>query len=191
MTYQELAHRITDNDCEIAFATFYKQHRYWVYRSAIKMLHCPFDSDEAVNSVFAHIWSVRKRYDSTKGAWLTWVGIVAERFLWNAYRNQQREKAKRIGDLLTPAEVESDRMRKVFDTHTAEALDALVISEQILKLEDVLCEMPSQEQRLAWILRHVEGYTYKMIGKVIRRSEVVSQRRVKNATAFLKAYLTD
>ena len=39
----------------------------------------------------------------------------------------------------------------------ADALDALVMTEQILRLEDVLCSIPSREQRVAWILRHVEG----------------------------------
>ena len=191
MTYQELAHRIADNDCEIAFGIFYRKYRYWIYRSAIKMLHCHFDTEEAVNSVFAHLWQVRKRYDATKGAWLTWVGIVTERFLWNEYRKQQRAKAKRIGNLLSETDPDRDELAAIADPYPVAHIDAIVISEQMLILENALCDLTCIEARLAWVLRFVEGYPYAAIAKVIRQSQVVTQNRVKKATRHIKAYMTD
>ena len=47
-SYHELGIMI-QNDDQVAFTEFYNPHRYWVYQSAIKMLHCPDDADEAVN----------------------------------------------------------------------------------------------------------------------------------------------
>ena len=72
MTYQELAHRIADNDCEIAFATFYNRHRRWIFRKAIGMLHCPLDADmtyaEPGQGGVGHINLQEADY------WIQWMG---------------------------------------------------------------------------------------------------------------------
>ena len=155
------------------------------------MLKCPHDAEETANDVFVRIWQLRSNWEAQRGTFMLFFNVVCRSVMATAYKKQLRDARKRIGDLLSESEVESDRIVATPDTFHVDAGDALIYAEQMIMIENALCQMPSAEQRLAFILRHVEGYTYEKIGRIIKQSKAVAQKRVRKATNHLRAYLIE
>ena len=189
MTNQELGIRIASDD-ENAFAAFYESNRAWVYRRSLLMLGCPQDAAEAVQDAMMQVWSVRHQYNAARGSFSTWIGVVIQNQLTAVYHKKQRDARKHIGDLIA-TDTETDRIVAMPDTYHADAADALVISEQMKKIEDALCKMPAHEQRLAFVLYHFEGYSFARVAKIMNRSAPWIRTLVRQATRHLREVLTD
>ena len=183
MTTQELGVLISESD-EKAFAIFYRDNRAWIYRKARGMLGSHWDAEEAVNTVMMQIWKVRTRYDASKGAWTTFVGIVCHNALLNALQSRNRAIARDMTDLTL--DDDDHTLTVATDPNARNPIDELVISENIHRIEDALLELECPRQRTAFILYYFEGYSLVKVGEIIGEPKHRVSTLVGQATRYVR-----
>ena len=165
MTDCELGQEIRNNN-ESAFNTFFDRHYGWVYRRAFAFMRSNEDAEEAAANVFVKLWQCREKHNPARGKFMTWFHVLCERVLCDASRIKARaEKNCRYGDLET--EPERALLEHAPDTYRY-PLDTMIADEQMHQIEDALCELPNPKYRMAWILHHLEGYSYEKISEILK-----------------------
>ena len=150
-----------------AFDELYAEHYNYVYQKAVAKLHNPQDAEEATNDAFMQIWKAFSHTDwkpSLKnfGAWFNTVTHNAIVVYYHR-KNRKRDVVHRLS-----TEAELDWVENtVLDPNATDPLSEIVNDDFIHHIEDALCCLRSSRQRLAWMLRHFEGYKFKEIADIL------------------------
>lgn len=170
--YCETGKRIQAGD-ELAFAGIFHELYKPVYNRALEVLKNPCDADEASQDIFIKLWRKKSKWDPSRGTFMGWFLTLAERSIIDAYRSQQRARRymysidKNIvdwiddedNDILTTLELVPDRKPDV--------LSSIIADETMRHIEEAVLSVENRKQRLAWILRHFEGYSPPEISEII------------------------
>lgn len=171
LNYCETGKRIQAGDA-LAFQSFFHELYKPVYKRAFEVLKNHCDADEASQDIFIKIWQKKSKWDSSRGTFMGWVLTLAERSIIDAYRKQKRVQNtysvdKNIVDwiddeddgILTTLELVSDEK--------PDALGLIIADETMRHIEEAVLSVENRKQRLAWILRHFEGYTPPEISEIM------------------------
>jgi RNA polymerase sigma-70 factor (ECF subfamily) len=74
----ELLRRVARGD-EEALISLYRSYGNLVYSVAMRILNEQTDAEEVTQDVFMTIWKKAATYESEKGAFSTWVGVISRR----------------------------------------------------------------------------------------------------------------
>lgn len=187
MTDQELGMRIKGGD-ELAFTDFYHRHSGWVFSKALHMLKSPQDAEEAVQDVFARVWQYRESWDGV-GGFGGWFYAIIQNKLIDVCRASNRAYKRGVHNLMTEAEAEMQAY--AVDPKATSGLDAVLLKEKMLMIEQALCEMTMPHYRLAWILNKIEGYPQKQVAKMIGSTHNSVKVIVHRTNRYLRDYLTE
>lgn len=172
-------------DNETAFTELIAQNRKWVYEFAYGLLKNHQDAEESVNDAFLHLWQKRHVWNGTKGTYKGWINIVVRNYIRDIYRKRQ---AKCRAYLNVGAE--GDEYLRIPDPATC-ILTNLVHTEFAEQVETALEKLTHPPMRLAFLLRHLEGYPVREVCRIMKATEASTKMRIYRACQKLRTILGD
>ena len=172
--YCEVGKRIQAGDA-IAFERIFRELYTPVYNRAVRVLKNHADAADAAQDVFIKVWQKKTKWDPAVGQFLGWFLILAERTIIDAFRKQQREVKKQTdsfdSNLIDVGDSEeTDEVFTILELVPDRQPDGLghVVADEIMhNIEAALLSVPNGRHRLAWILRHFEGYSTHQIAEIM------------------------
>ena len=169
--YCDRGKRIKAGD-ETTFHCLFNELYQPVLNRAIEVLKNYHDADEATQDVFVKLWQKKGNWNPDLGTFMGWFITLAERSIIDSFRKQIRSRKKVpysvdysiLGDE-EEADAEVTVLELLADTKS-NPLDLIIADETMHRIEAILLTV-RHEHRLAWILRHVEGYKPPEIAKIM------------------------
>jgi RNA polymerase sigma-70 factor (ECF subfamily) len=171
-----------------AWEEIVRGHNRRIYNICYRFTGSPDDAEDVTQEVFIKIYRTLSSYDSSKGAFTTWITTVTRNLLVDNYR---RNKMERLSDSM--------------DAPTGSDEDGLTLGEQIAD------EGPSQEEQMstqqtqkmvqqallkvspdlreALILRDLHDLDYKEIAAALRVPEGTVKSRINRGRTELARIL--
>lgn len=145
-----------------AFQTLFNTHYGWVFNIALTHMPTPQDAEEATQDVFIKIWKNLHQWNPEKGTFRSWINKVARNALIDAQRRYAVQYQKHLGTL-NEIEIEAEPTypppERRLEKHESQVI-----------LENLLEQMTKPQHRIAWILHHIEGYTFVEVARILNRS---------------------
>jgi RNA polymerase sigma-70 factor (ECF subfamily) len=150
----EAIRRVARGDAD-ALALLYDRHSRIVYSLSFRIVGDPTEAEEVVQDVFAQAWRQAERYDTSRGAVIAWLLMIARS------RSIDRLRSRRGMPALAPDG--SKGLTEMVDPAEGPELMTLT-SEQIRRLRTALNTLPLP-QRLTIELAFYEGLTHVEIAE--------------------------
>ncbi len=165
----ELIARAVHGDRQ-AFAELVERLHPRALRFALRMLADDHDAEDAVQEAFVRVWQALPRFR---------VGAPFEPWFFKVLGNRCRTALDRRRRTATDP----------LDGHDA-ALPPAEADDRLAEVQRLLATLPA-EQREAFLLHHVEGFSYEEIAQVTGAGLSALRMRVKRAVDTLRARLTE
>jgi len=190
-TIQDLAIQAKHGDAA-AFNVLFKRLYTSAFQHARKYLKCHEDAEDAISVAFAKAWHDLPKWNPKLGTFEAWFFRVTQNTTINVYRKLQREKNRFSWYSETLDADECGKIDVIPDPQQG-ALEAMIVSQGIEQLERALVQMPRKRvhRRIAWILKRLEGYSYKEVSEILRKPQSTCQNEVYWCDAYLRNKLTD
>ncbi len=162
----ELATLAKEGD-EIAFSQLFDKHYSWVYSKAYRMLGNYQDTEEVTQDVFIKVWQKLKKWDTAQGSFQAWLNTVARNTIIDAIRKRDRIREAPLSGQPDDDEVPLSQYEdpRPGPDRQLEAREAQEI------LESALAVVTKPNHRIAWMLRHLEGYSIAEIARILDRKD--------------------
>ena len=152
---------------EIAFSQLFDKHYSWVYSKAYRMLGNFQDTEEVTQDVFIKVWQKLNKWDTKQGSFQAWLNTVARNTIIDAIRKRERIREAPVSgspddDEVPLIEYEDPRPGPDRQLEAQEAQEIL---------ESALQQVTKPNHRIAWILRHLEGYSIAEIARILDRKD--------------------
>lgn len=152
---------------EIAFSQLFDKHYSWVYSKAYRMLGNYQDTEEVTQDVFIKVWQKLNKWDTKQGSFQAWLNTVARNTIIDAIRKRERIREAPVSgspddDEVPLIEYEDPRPGPDRQLEAQEAQEIL---------ESALQQVTKPNHRIAWILRHLEGYSIAEIARILDRKD--------------------
>lgn len=171
--------RIVQRD-RIALSQLYDRYARVLYAVAFKSLGSVEDSEEVVLDVFAQIWRIAERYDSTKGRVDTWLFAIARSRILDRLRSKQR--------IAKTATVSQNTLEIQSPKASVDPIEDAVISERRTLVLAALQKIP-QEQRQVIELAYYKGLSHSEIAAQTGLSLGTVKTRIRLGLSKLKLSL--
>ena len=152
---------------EVAFGQLFDKHYKWVYNKAYRMLGDYRDAEEVAQDVFIKVWQKLSKWDTEQGSFQAWLNTVARNTIIDAIRKRNRDPIVSFDgspedDERPLTEHEDPRPGPEKQLEAQEARELIESSLQLVT---------KPNHRIAWILRHLEGYSIAEIARILDRKE--------------------
>lgn len=174
---EELVRRIADGD-RWAEEAFYRRYVAAVYGTVRRLLGSHSDAEDVVQDTFATAFAIWKQLRDPLRA-REWLLRIAVRKVHRRFRTRRLMRA--LGLDRSTDEVLLDCLAP--ESMSGEARAELAI------LDSVLTRLPSNE-RLAWMLRYVEGFGLEEVAEQCGCSLATAKRRIAAAHAVVQRHVT-
>ena len=167
----EMGHRLQAGD-EAAFAQFFNDWRVYVYSTALRYLKSPCDAEDAVQEVFLLLWKNVSKWDASKGPLGGWFQRLAKHRIIDIYRGQHRKKHETLASLDFELDSQDSAgsetpLSLIVDPSSPDPIHLLIAEETENAILKALLSIPRSEHRLAWRLKHVDGYSDRDISEIL------------------------
>ena len=154
---------------DAAFRQLFDKHYKWVYNKAYRMLGNYQDTEEVASDVFVKVWQKLKKnkWDAEKGSFQAWLNMVARNTIIDAIRKRNRIREHPISS--SPEEDEQP-LSQYEDPYAGPEKEMEAAEAQQI-LESALEQVTKSNHRIAWMLRHLEGYSIAEIARILNRKE--------------------
>ena len=154
---------------DAAFRQLFDKHYKWVYNKAYRMLGNYQDTEEVASDVFIKVWQKLKKnkWDAEKGSFQAWLNMVARNTIIDAIRKRNRIREHPLSS--SPDEDEQP-LSKYEDPYSGPEQELEAVEAQQI-LESALEQVTKSNHRIAWMLRHLEGYSIAEIARILNRKE--------------------
>ena len=187
-----LANRVKTGD-ETAFEQLFKKHRDWVYQKALQKLTDPGLAEEVTQDVFIKVWRKLDKWHSAQGYFGAWLNVIAQHTIIDAIRKRNRAREipfAAFTDVLDTGESLPDTQPFVNYADAGPGPGRQLEMEEARDiLESALVKVTKPNHRIAWMLRHVEGYSIKETARILDRKEGTIKGWVFRCTAELRDIL--
>jgi RNA polymerase sigma-70 factor (ECF subfamily) len=171
--------RIVQRD-RFALSQLYDLYARVLYAVAFKSLGSVEDSEEVVLDVFAQIWRIAERYDSSKGRVDTWLFTIARSRILDRLRSKQRI-AKTAAVSQNAVEIRSPKL-------SVDPIEDALISERRTLVLAALKQIP-KEQRQVIDLAYYKGLSHSEIAARTGLSLGTVKTRIRLGLSKLKVSL--
>jgi RNA polymerase sigma-70 factor (ECF subfamily) len=171
-----LVKRVLDGD-QSAFTTLVKRHQGVVSRTVHRTLGISLDHEDAVQEVFIRAYNSLHQFDRSR-PFVPWIARIAANYCVDQLR---RERVRRH-NLWTDLE-ETEQERLLNSLSRKPDFDSM-ITERPETYEEVamsLLEELKPRDRMAFLLREVEGLPYRDLAEALNTSELGARIRVSRA----------
>ena len=154
---------------DAAFRQLFDKHYKWVYNKAYRMLGNYQDTEEVASDVFIKVWQKlnKNKWDPEKGSFQAWLNMVARNTIIDAIRKRNRIREQPLSG--SPDEDEQP-LSKYEDPYSGPEQELEAVEAQQI-LESALEQVTKSNHRIAWMLRHLEGYSIAEIARILNRKE--------------------
>jgi RNA polymerase sigma-70 factor (ECF subfamily) len=176
---------LTKEGNETSFRVLFDKHYSWVYSKTYRMLCNHQDTEEVSLDIFMKVWQKIDKWDTDQGSFQAWLNVVAKNTIIDAIRKKERirEALLSMEDESEVPLVEYEDSRPTPDKQV-ESQEAQEVLEQALQL------VKKPNHRVAWILRHLEGYSIAEISQTLQRKEGTVKIWIFRCTEELRQILT-
>ncbi len=155
------------NGDENAFDALFEKYKQPVYSICYRFVRNEDDAKELTQEIFIKIYRNLKKFNE-RSKFFTWVYRIAINTCIS-FKRKFHETTELDGSIFNPRERN------------------LILKKAI---EDALAQLP-ERQKLAFILRHFEGYTFEEIGKIMKISTGAAKANHFQAIKRLRYLLKD
>jgi RNA polymerase sigma-70 factor, ECF subfamily len=145
--------RIANQD-QAALSELYDRYARIIYAISFRSLRSAEESEEIVLDVFAQVWRIADRYDTTKSRVDTWLFMLARSRMLDRVRKLQRS-IPASGEVLDITEIQAP-------ASGVDPFEAAVVCERREQVLLVLNQLPN-EQRLVLELAYYQGLSHSEI----------------------------
>lgn len=170
---------------EEAFRSLFDKHYNWVYSKTYRMLSNHQDTEEISLDIFMKVWQKIEKWDTVQGSFQAWLNVVAKNTIIDAIR-----KKERIRESLLSMEDESELPLVEYQDQRPTPEKQVESREAQEILEWALQMVKKPNHRVAWILRHLEGYSIAEISQTLQRKEGTVKIWIFRCTEELRQILT-
>jgi RNA polymerase sigma factor (sigma-70 family) len=182
-----LVRRCTAGDVD-AWEEIVQRYNRRIYNICYRFAGSADDAQDLTQEVFIKMYRTLQTYDTSKGAFMTWVTTITRNLLVDHFR---RTKQDRITDSLdVPTSEHEDAMplsEQLSDR--GRAPDAQVQSRETSEVVHQALQKLSPELREAVILRDLQDMDYKDIALVLKVPEGTVKSRINRGRAELARLL--
>lgn len=173
--------RVAQRD-QTAMSQLYDRYARIIYSVAFKSLGSAEESEEVVLDVFAQVWRIAERYDSTKGRADTWLFMLARSRILDRLRKLQRNSGttSNVEDIAAVQIASSDAL----------PLEEAMISERRDRVLTALKTLP-EEQRCIIEMAYYQGLSQSQIATQTGLSLGTVKTRIRLGLNKLKSALND
>ena len=154
---------------DVAFRQLFDKHYGWVYSKAYRMLGNYQDTEEVASDVFVKVWQKlsKNKWNAEKGSFQAWLNMVARNTIIDAIRKRNRIREHPLGG----SPDDDEQPLSEYEDPSADPEQELEASEAQQILESALEQVTKPNHRIAWMLRHLEGYSIAEIARILNRKE--------------------
>lgn len=156
-----------------SFEILMDMYRNRIYNFLLKMTFSKEDSEDMTQEVFVRVYNSLYQYNS-KWCFSTWIFKIAVNVFKTEYSKKKGRESKKVQDLLV-----NQRFSNI--TEPERALENIETRMEVLKMLEAL----KAPQRVALVLKYVQGFSYKEIGEVLKVSPENAKVRVMRAKKHL------
>lgn len=152
-----------------AFRQLFDKHYKWVYNKAYRMLGNYQDTEEVASDVFIKVWQKlnKNKWDAEKGSFQAWLNMVARNTIIDAIRKRNRIREHPLSG---SSDEDEQPLSKYEDPYSGPEQELEAVEAQQI-LESALEQVTKSNHRIAWMLRHLEGYSIAEIARILNRKE--------------------
>ena len=156
-----------------SFEILMDMYRNRIYNFLLKMTFSKEDSEDMTQEVFVRAYNSLYQYNS-KWCFSTWIFRIAVNVFKTEYSKKKNRESKNIQDILVNQQFSNI-------TEPERALENIETRLEVLKMLEAL----KAPQRVALVLKYVQGFSYKEIGEVLNVSPENAKVRVMRAKKYL------
>ena len=181
----QLVIRAREGD-EIAFTQLFNKHQSWVYAKIYTKLNHYQDTQDAVQDVFIKVWNNLEKWDPALGYFEAWLTTLTQRIIIDMLRKRKRLRDAPLNNHSQDEEVLSRHVdpRPQPDQY-------LEKREAQKLLENALVRIKNPKHRIAWILRHLEGYSINQISYILNQKNGTIKVWIYRGNSELRQILTE
>lgn len=168
----QLVSNILNGDIK-SFEILMSMYRNRIYNFLLKMTFSREDSEDMTQEVFVRVYNNLYQYNS-KWCFSTWIFKIAVNVFKTEYYKKKNRESKNIKDILNASIYTSA-------TDPERAFENMETKLEVLKMLDSL----KVDQKMALVLKYVQGFSYKEIGEVLKMSPENAKVRVMRAKKSL------
>jgi len=169
-----------------AFGEIVRRYQQFVFNAVYHYLGVRGEVEDLAQEVFVKLYRSLDRFDQTRPlqAWI--YRITANQCLDEARKNRYR-RLKNFSDL---GEEEEDRIRRFFDEDRHASLTETEDHQSLQLLQKMMDGLPEKD-RMAFVLREIEGLSYAEVSQALNTSVTAARIRISRVKKKLLAELGD
>lgn len=166
-----------------AFEEIIRRYQRLVFNIAYHYLGRRGEVEDVAQEVFLKVYRSLGRFDTSR-PFKAWIGRIASNACLDELRKRRTRKVNAFADL---SQDEEERITR--GQISSEAADALSEAEaqESLKLLYQAMDQLGEKDRLAFVLREMEGLEYSEVAQALSASEVAARIRVSRARKKLQS----
>ncbi len=168
-----------------AFGEIVRRYQQFVFNAVYHYLGVRGEVEDVAQEVFLKLYRSLDRFDQTRPlqAWI--YRITANQCLDEARKNRHR-RVKNFSDL---GEEEEERIRRYFDEDRHGASLTESEDKQSLALLQKMMDGLPEKDRMAFVLREIEGLSYAEVSQALNTSVTAARIRISRVKKKLLAEL--
>lgn len=171
-----------------AFRLLVERHARTVYNLAYRMTGNPHDAEDLVQETFLRACKQLNKFDG-RASFATWLYRIASNCSVDLLRSRQ-SRARRMVNL-SPKSSDALSERDALESFPAESPspERLTMSNEFQRLLTPAMRQLSQNERLAFVLRHYEGLSIQEISRVLSVRPSAAKHSIFRAVQKLRRVL--
>jgi len=171
-----------------AFEELIRRYQSFVHNVVYHFFAKREDVEEIAQEVFLKVYLALRSYDPDR-PFKHWLGRITSNLCIDEFRKRKRSKVISLeSDLGKDEQADLDQMFAMSETNSFSLTGG---AEDGLNLLKKAMNSLSEKDRMAYVLREVEGLDYQEIGGMLGTSVVASRIRVSRARQQLKTKLEE
>lgn len=165
----------------VAYGELVSRYQDRVYGLALRMLTAPDDARDASQEIFVRVFKSLPGFDF-RSSFSTWLYRVATNVCLDMLRRRGKEQKHQL-----PLEQENNSRNNLWD-HKPGPEEIFLEREKIKNLRQAVEGLP-EGYRMALVLHHYQGLSYKQVAGAMGLSEKTVATRIHRAKKMLKEVL--
>lgn len=159
-----------------------------IYNICYRFAGSPDDAEDLTQEVFIKMYRTLASYDSSKGAFVTWVTTITRNLLVDHFRRTKQDRLTDSMDAPASAHEDAQPLSEQIEDQSAPP-DAHVRSREVGESVHAALGKLSPELREAVILRDLQDFDYREIATVLKVPEGTVKSRINRGRAELARLL--
>jgi RNA polymerase sigma-70 factor, ECF subfamily len=159
-----------------------------IYNICYRFAGSPDSAEDLAQEVFIKMYRTLSTYDSSKGAFVTWVTTITRNLLVDHFRKTKQDRITDSLDATSSAHEDAQPLSEQIQDHSA-APDQHVQSREVSESVHAALAKLSPELREAVILRDLQDLDYREIATVLNVPEGTVKSRINRGRAELARLL--